>query len=85
MWIGWYLNHSGSPNSDEREEECYYAVRDIAAGEEITIDYKKFNEPDAKKDAFYAKARTASVAPPPFMVESSAGHHLLAPGDHPLQ
>lgn len=53
MWIGWYLNHSATPNAEEREEERYYAIRDITAGQEITIDYNKFNEPDDKKAPYY--------------------------------
>jgi SET domain-containing protein len=39
MSIGWYLNHSVNPNAIRRDYE-YYAVRDIKAGEEITIDYR---------------------------------------------
>jgi len=53
MWIGWYVNHSATPNAEEREEERYYAVRDISAGEEITIDYNQFNEPEEKKEDYY--------------------------------
>jgi SET domain-containing protein len=56
IWIGWYLNHSGTPNSEEREEECFYAARDIAAGEEITVDYNNFNESDAKRDAYHRRS-----------------------------
>lgn len=37
--IGWYLNHSASPNTHHDEEFRYFASRDIVAGEEITIDY----------------------------------------------
>jgi len=40
MEIGWYLNHSASPNAFRNEEFRYFAGRDIAAGEEITIDYE---------------------------------------------
>ena len=39
MSIGWYLNHSDSPNA-ARSEYKYYALRDIKTGEEITIDYR---------------------------------------------
>ena len=37
MSIGWYLNHSATPNVDVADN--YRALRRIAAGEEITIDY----------------------------------------------
>jgi hypothetical protein len=40
MEIGWYLNHSGSPNAYHEENYDYVASRDIRAGEEITIDYE---------------------------------------------
>jgi SET domain-containing protein len=38
MEVVWYLNHSGTPNAGHRDYR-YYALRDIAAGEEVTIDY----------------------------------------------
>src|SRR5207342_3049418 len=37
MSIGWYLNHSHTPNIDVLDG--YKALRKIAAGEELTIDY----------------------------------------------
>jgi len=37
MEIGWYLNHSKDPNAVH--DGKWLAARDIAAGEEITIDY----------------------------------------------
>ena len=39
MAMGWYLNHSESPNAHHKGYH-YFASRDIAAGEEITIDYR---------------------------------------------
>lgn len=38
MSIGWYLNHSSKPNLKIRR---WVALRDIARGEELTIDYSK--------------------------------------------
>lgn len=38
MEIGWYLNHSPTPNAERNDG--WRAARDIAAGEEITIDYE---------------------------------------------
>lgn len=38
MSIGWYLNHSDSPNAYHKKY-TYYAGREIKSGEEITIDY----------------------------------------------
>jgi SET domain-containing protein len=37
----------------------FYALRDIAAGEEILIDYNELSEPEDKKDAFYTRSRKA--------------------------
>ena len=40
MEIGWYLNHSAEPNTFRDKDSRYFASQDIAAGEEITIDYE---------------------------------------------
>ena len=40
MSIGWYMNHADEPNVRWRDNYEYYAVRDIAAGEEILCDYR---------------------------------------------
>jgi SET domain-containing protein len=37
MEVGWFLNHSKTPNAGR--DDGWRAIRDIAAGEEITIDY----------------------------------------------
>jgi uncharacterized protein len=39
MDIVFFLNHSDAPNAACRADDTYVALRDIAAGEEITIDY----------------------------------------------
>ncbi len=50
MEIGWYLNHSKTPNAYHKNYD-YYALKDIKAGEEITIDYNLLGESEeAKKD-----------------------------------
>lgn len=38
-----FMNHSFAPNTDFRTFDCGYALRDIAAGEEITCDYTEFD------------------------------------------
>ena len=42
MSIGWYMNHSDTPNVRYRAPNDfeYCAIRDIAAGEEILCDYR---------------------------------------------
>lgn len=37
-----HTNHSNNPNTVEREDGCMVAAWDIAAGEEITCDYRMF-------------------------------------------
>ncbi|MCK6450326.1 MAG: SET domain-containing protein [Alphaproteobacteria bacterium] len=45
MSVGWYLNHSDAPNLASRDGgNNYLALRDIAAGEELTIDYRKLDD-----------------------------------------
>lgn len=41
LWLCWFLNHSDQPNAqgDEADNFMYYSLRDIKAGEEITINY----------------------------------------------
>ncbi len=44
--IGRYMNHSCAANALEAYGDFDVAVRDIAEGEEITCDYRQFNDPD---------------------------------------
>jgi SET domain-containing protein len=39
-----YMNHSDDPNTDFSDGDVAYALRDIAAGEELTCDYNVFFE-----------------------------------------
>jgi SET domain-containing protein len=39
--VGWYLNHSLSPNAHHDTKWQYFASGDIQAGQEITVDYGK--------------------------------------------
>ena len=50
--IGWYLNHSKKPNAAHTNYK-YYAISNIKAGEEITIDYNTLEEPEENKDPYY--------------------------------
>lgn len=52
MEVGWYLNHSKIPNAFHKDYE-YYAIRDIKADEEITIDYNSLEEPEEAKEDYY--------------------------------
>ena len=53
MSVGWYLNHSHTPNTVWKKD-AYYSLTKISQGEEFTIDYNHFNEPHAKKESYYA-------------------------------
>lgn len=45
MSVGWYLNHSPQPNLGSGDGGItYHALRDIAAGEELTIDYRLLDD-----------------------------------------
>jgi uncharacterized protein len=37
-----FMNHADDPNCDVSDEAVHVALRDIAAGEEITCDYNRF-------------------------------------------
>ena len=52
MEMGWYLNHSKTPNAYHKNYD-YYALRDIKEGEEITIDYNDLEEPEEAKEDYY--------------------------------
>lgn len=52
MPIGWYMNHSRTPNAKHRNWE-YFAILDISAGEEILIDYNTLEEPEEYKESYY--------------------------------
>lgn len=41
--VGWFLNHSDTPNAGHVEWE-YYALAPIREGEEVTIDYRTLGE-----------------------------------------
>jgi SET domain-containing protein len=65
MEIGWYLNHSSTPNiakmnpqsnaeaKENFEERTFYALHDIKAGDEILIDYNILDEPEHMKEGYY--------------------------------
>jgi len=40
---GRFMNHSDDPNTDFRDPERGYALRDIAEGEELTCNYAEFD------------------------------------------
>jgi len=40
--VGWYLNHADEPNLAAGDDGRFRALRRIAAGEELTADYRTF-------------------------------------------
>jgi|SRR5579872_851097 len=44
LTTSWYLNHSNSPNVKADRQYRFYASRDIAAGEELTSDYRTYSD-----------------------------------------
>lgn len=53
MHVGWYLNHSPTPNTYRDEDYKWYASQNIKAGEEITINYNLLDEPEEAKKEYY--------------------------------
>lgn len=50
-----FMNHSDTPNCVDLNDDEAGAARDIAAGEELTCNYKSFDmESQAVKDALYS-------------------------------
>jgi SET domain-containing protein len=50
LTVAWYLNEPRSkrkPNVECRKGYIFYALRDIAVGEELTVDYSTFSEKPA--------------------------------------
>lgn len=44
MGMSWYLNHSSDPNVRVDEVLRFFAIRKIARGEELTVDYLQYND-----------------------------------------
>jgi len=44
MTVAWYLNSSKSPNVGCDENFNFFALRNIKAGEELTVDYDTYSE-----------------------------------------
>jgi SET domain-containing protein len=44
MTTSWYLNHSPKPNVGCDKHFDFFAMRNIKAGEELTVDYNSFND-----------------------------------------
>lgn len=40
--VGWYVNHSDTPNVEAGDDARFRALRRIRAGEELTADYRTF-------------------------------------------
>lgn len=44
LTVAWYLNESKNPNVGCDQEYRFFALREIKKGEELTVDYKTYNE-----------------------------------------
>lgn len=42
--VSFYINHSVTPNMSTNDGGFFYAIRDIAEGEELTVDYRTYND-----------------------------------------
>ena len=41
--VAWFLNHSKTPNMEERDGD-FFTLREIAEGEELTVNYGTYGE-----------------------------------------
>lgn len=59
MDIGWYLNHSETPNLVRKSATEYdlFTLREIKAGEEVLVNYNQLNEPENLKEAYYSNSK----------------------------
>lgn len=53
MEIGWFINHSSTPNCTKNTNNKIISIKDIRAGEEVFIDYNELNEPEHLKEPYY--------------------------------
>jgi hypothetical protein len=44
LTVSWYLNSSSRPNVGCDKHCRFFALRDIKCGEEVTVDYRTYNE-----------------------------------------
>lgn len=42
--VSFYLNHSKTPNMECADDGNFYALREIAVGEELTVDYTEYGD-----------------------------------------
>lgn len=56
--IGWYINHSDQPNMTYADQITLRALRDIASGEELTVNYAELEGPFHEQPADYLAGRT---------------------------
>ena len=44
LTVGWYVNHSERPNVEADDEGRFHTLRRIRKGEELTADYRTFED-----------------------------------------
>jgi hypothetical protein len=49
LTTGWYMNHSDHPNVAAEGDLAFLTTRNIAKGEELTVDYATFSDGAARK------------------------------------
>lgn len=52
MEIGWYMNHSDTPNVFKKDGQ-FFAKRAIDKDEELLLNYKTLEEPENKREDYY--------------------------------
>lgn len=47
LTVSWYMNHSDEPNVKCKDDYDFVALKEIKPGEELTVDYSTYNDPQA--------------------------------------
>jgi len=60
LTLSWYLNESKNPNVRCDKDYKFFALRDIKAGEELTVDYSAYSE-SPKANRYKVKTNTPAA------------------------
>lgn len=59
----WYINHSDTPNVTRAAPRVCVTLKDIAQGEELTMNFNQFEEPEHLKEGYNKPAEQSKKSP----------------------
>lgn len=79
MSVGWYLNHSDTPNiALTDDEDRWFAKRDIAANEELTVDYRTLGDGDGENySPEFSQSRASALPETPAIKRLTELHRAI--------